>query len=50
VTGRWTVPRLARRPGAGWLVVGAVPLALFLGFIGVPLVALIVRGVGEDGF
>ena len=36
--------------GPGWLVVGGLPMALFLLFIGLPLVALFVRGFGEEGF
>ena len=42
----------ARRRGVatGWLVVGGLPAALFLLFIGLPLLALVVRGLGEEGF
>ncbi|MSQ25820.1 MAG: molybdate ABC transporter permease subunit [Dehalococcoidia bacterium] len=39
-----------KKPSAGWLVAGALPTALFLAFIGVPLAALLVRGLGADGF
>lgn len=40
----------SRKPSAGWLAAGALPTALFLAFIGLPLVALVVRGLGADGF
>ena len=36
--------------GKGGLALGAVPFALYALFVGVPLVALVVRGVGEEGF
>lgn len=39
---------LARHPG--WLAGGGLPTVLFLLFIGLPLVALFVRGFGEEGF
>ncbi len=38
-------------PGsAGWLAVGGLPTALFILFIGLPLLALFIRGFGQDGF
>ena len=37
-----------RRPG--WLVAGGLPTALFLLFIGLPLLALFIRAFGEEGF
>ena len=40
----------SRRPSAGWLAVGGAPTLLFLLFTGVPLVALLFRGLGHGGF
>ncbi len=42
--------RVRAKPSAGWLAIGALPTLLFLLFVGVPLVALLVRGFGYDGF
>ncbi len=39
-----------QRLGAGWLAVGVAPTVLFLLFVGLPLVALLVRGFGHDNF
>ena len=49
---RWTMRRGRRvdRPSITWGALGAAPLAVYALFIGVPLAALLVRGVAEDGF
>ena len=39
-----------KRTKAGLLAVGVLPTALFLVFVGLPLFALVVRGLGYDGF
>lgn len=41
-------PPVRRNPG--WLAVGVGPTALFVLFVGFPLVAIFVRGLGEAGF
>lgn len=46
--GQGPASRVPARPG--WLIAGAVPLALFALFVGIPVAALLIRGVSEEGF
>lgn len=42
-------PASSRR-GAGWWLLGAPPLLLFLLFVGLPLVFLVIRGLAQEDF